>query len=273
MLTAAEVEQKTFSTALRGYDLDEVDDFLDEIVATIRELTDQLEAAQQGRPAAAAPVTAPAPEPAPEPVAEAEQPATTTPPAAIDESAIGRALLAAQTAADQLLADAQSRAEQIVSEARGEADTLEAEKEAKRAETEAEIAALAARVNSIRSELSVLAGEVSDKLDQMDAVVNDGHGADEGGEVVAIADHMTDEPLDLGDDEDDEGVEDEAGSEDGGEADKGDGETEEARDHLDEILTGVANDLQFGSRDGGQDGDGGDGGDGDDGDDSDDEDD
>ena len=96
---------------------------------------------------------------------------------------------------------------------------------------------------------------------------------DEGGEVVAIADHMTDEPLDLGDDEDDEGVEDEAGSEDGGEADEGDGETEEARDHLDEILTGVANDLQFGSRDGGQDGDGGDGGDGVDGDDSDDEDD
>jgi hypothetical protein len=108
-------------------------------------------------------------------------------------------------------------------------------------------------------------------------VINDGHGDgadagngdDEGGEVVAIADHMTDEPLDL---EDDEGVEDEAGSEDEGEADEGDGETEEARDHLDEILTGVANDLQFGSRDGGQDSDGDDGDDGDDSDDSDEDD-
>ncbi len=37
-ITPADIEKKTFSTALRGYDLDEVDDFLDEMVAAVREL-------------------------------------------------------------------------------------------------------------------------------------------------------------------------------------------------------------------------------------------
>ena len=70
MLTAADVEQKTFSTALRGYDLDEVDDFLDEVVATLKELGQQLEEARAGRVETAAVIT---PAPAPEP--EEEQPA------------------------------------------------------------------------------------------------------------------------------------------------------------------------------------------------------
>ena len=129
MLTTADVEQKTFSTALRGYDLDEVDDFLDEVVATIRELTDQIETAQQARPQAAAPVTAPEPDTEPE-AADVPAPAPTPaePGPRIDESAIGRALLAAQTAADQLLADAQAQATRIVSDAESAADTLQSEK-------------------------------------------------------------------------------------------------------------------------------------------------
>ena len=49
MLKPSDVEQKTFSTALRGYDLDEVDDFLDEVVATIRELNKQLDEAREGQ--------------------------------------------------------------------------------------------------------------------------------------------------------------------------------------------------------------------------------
>ncbi|TDI37156.1 MAG: DivIVA domain-containing protein, partial [Acidobacteria bacterium] len=32
-MTPSDVEQKTFSTVLRGYDLDEVDDFLDDVIA------------------------------------------------------------------------------------------------------------------------------------------------------------------------------------------------------------------------------------------------
>lgn len=257
MLTTADVEQKTFSTALRGYDLDEVDDFLDEVVATIRELTDQIETAQQARPQAAAPVTAPEPDTEPE-AADVPAPAPTPaePGPRIDESAIGRALLAAQTAADQLLADAQAQATRIVSDAESAADTLQSEKEAKRAEAEAEIAALAARVNSIRSELAMLAGEVSEKLDDMDAVIT-GSGASywetgDGGEVVPISDHMAEEPLDLDSDDSDEPADDSAGDSPAVEFTEGEGDgegSEGERDHLDEILTGVANDLQFGSGD------------------------
>lgn len=170
MLTTADVEQKTFSTALRGYDLDEVDDFLDEVVATIKGLTEQIDEAKAGQAQPAAVVTpalAPAPESEPEPESVAQ-----TPSPGPDEAAIGRAIIAAQAAADRLMEDAQSEASRIVDEAKGEAETLGAERDARRQEVESEISALAARVASVRSELSVLAGEVSGKLDEMDAVID-----------------------------------------------------------------------------------------------------
>jgi DivIVA domain-containing protein len=235
MLTAADVEQKTFSTALRGYDLDEVDDFLDEIVATIRDLNDQLEEAKKGSTAAPAPVAAPAPEPEPEP----EKPAAEAPAPVIDESAVGRALIAAQTAADQLLVDARSEATQIVDNAKSEADTWEAEREAKRVEAEAEIASISNRVSSVKAELSVLADEVSVKLEDMDAVIAGRHstsdssaddgGADSGGDVLEFG-----SPSDDVDDVPD------------GEVEEDETETGNAG-HLDDILNGVAADLQLDS--------------------------
>ncbi|MFZ0014957.1 MAG: DivIVA domain-containing protein [Acidimicrobiia bacterium] len=226
MLTAADVEQKTFSTALRGYDLDEVDDFLDEIVATIRDLNDQLEEAKKSGAAAPTPVTAPAPVPEPEPEAE-KPPVPETPAPVIDESAVGRALIAAQTAADQLLEDAKSEANKIVDDAKSEADTWEAEREAKRVEAEAEIASIANRVSSVKAELSVLAGEVAVKLDDMDAVIAGRHATSDmsgdGGDV-----------LEFGSSDDEDGVDDDE-TETGG--------------HLDDILNGVAADLQLDSED------------------------
>jgi len=234
MLTAADVEQKTFSTALRGYDLDEVDDFLDEIVATIRDLNDQLEEAKKkGATAVPAPVTTPAPEPEPEP----EKPAVPEAPApVIDESAVGRALIAAQTAADQLLEDAKSEATKIVDDAKSEADTWEAEREAKRLEAEAEIASISNRVTSVKAELSVLADEVAVKLDDMDAVIagrhatsdviTDGEGADDAGDVLEFGSPPE--------------------GEDGGEGAEDETETGNAG-HLDDMLDGVAADLQLDS--------------------------
>mgnify|MGYP000417498112 CR=1 FL=1 len=41
-LTPIDVQQKTFGTALRGYDLDEVDDFLDEIVTSLKDSEQRL---------------------------------------------------------------------------------------------------------------------------------------------------------------------------------------------------------------------------------------
>ena len=224
MLTAADVEQKTFSTALRGYDLDEVDDFLDEVVATIKGLTDQIDEAKAGqvRPAAVVtPAPAPEPEPAPEPIT----PAAPGP----DEAAIGRAILAAQAAADRLMDEAQSEASRIVDEAKGEAETLSAERDAKRRETEAEISALAARVASVRAELSVLAGEVGVKLDEMDAVID---GASEPGEDAA----SEEAPL-QGDEGEDAGA---GHSESMAEAEPG-----VPVHDLEEMLNGVASDLQL----------------------------
>jgi cell division initiation protein len=147
-LSPADVEQKTFSTALRGYDLDEVDDFLDEIVATIKELSDQLAAAKQ----AAAAVTV-------ESAGRGEVP---------DESAVGRALITAQETADQIVADARREAERIVQEADTEAETLQSEKERRKAEAEAEMAELSERVAGVRAQLAVLATSVADRLDEMD---------------------------------------------------------------------------------------------------------
>ena len=217
MLKPSDVEQKTFSTALRGYDLDEVDDFLDEVVATIRELNEELEAARAEAHVPEAPTATP--EPATETAPPPSEPPPSAPPATqIDESAIGRALVAAQTAADQLLADARVEAEKIVGDARTEADDLAAERESKRQEARAEIEAIAGRVTAIKSELANLAGEVAVKVDEMD-------------EVIAHAD--------LGSDDD--------SGEPGADiaSDEDDADPAEDSDDLGEILNGVASDLQL----------------------------
>lgn len=249
MLTSADVEQKTFSTALRGYDLDEVDDFLDEVVTTIRTLTEQLEEATVAAaeaPAVAAAEPVPEPPVMVEPEAEPEQ-IVERPKPEIDESAIGRALIAAQTAADQLLEDARNQADKIVEGAKTEADSWTAEQEAKRIEAEAEIARLASRVASVRSELSVLAGEVSEKLDEMDSVIHESvetvivsglEDDDEGGEsdVEGMVGGGEERELETGDRElSDEGPD---------EAEELD-EHSEGSDHLDAMLTGVEDDLQL----------------------------
>lgn len=246
MLTPADIEQKTFSTALRGYDLDEVDDFLDEVVGTIKELTAQLESARAD--AAALPAAAPVPafEPEPEPT-----PPEPTPPepagSVVDESAIGRALVAAQAAADKLLEDAEAEAVRIVEGARSEAEEWTTEREAKQREAEAEIAVFSTRVASIRSELALLATEVADRLDTMDEVIARETVPDGFGESVVV-----DEPDDVDPGEDST---EETSYADVGDVDVDDDFDEAVSavnepDHLDEALTGVANDLQL---DGGED--------------------
>jgi len=259
MLTAADVEQKTFSTALRGYDLDEVDDFLDEIVATIRSLNEQLEEARASADSvtAVSPVTEPEPVavsvPEPEPESEAEpepEPFVEVPPTPeIDESAIGRALIAAQTTADRLLEDARGEADKIVEGAKSEADSWTAEREAKRREAESEIARLTERVASVRSELSVLAGEVADKLDEMDAAIHDAVETDD--DTLGDVEDAAPEVGAVIDDSDE--AENEPAAERWGysvEEPARDAEPEassQGADHLDAMLTGVVNDLQLSS--------------------------
>ena len=201
-ITPADIEKKTFSTALRGYDLDEVDDFLDEMVVAVRELEEELGRAKErvaqleNDPEAMAALAAAPPPPGP------------------DESAVGRALIAAQAAADRMLEEAQSEADKIVGDARSEADSFAQERDRKKAEVDAEMTEMAGLVAGVRNQLAVLATTVADKLDEMDAVVSGAHSkgstepetdtgtadtehdtADEGLEVVET-DHAEDQIVD-----------------------------------------------------------------------------
>jgi len=162
-ITPADIEKKTFSTALRGYDLDEVDDFLDEMVVAVRELEEELARAKErvaqleNDPEAMAALAAAPPPPGP------------------DESAVGRALIAAQEAADKMLADARTEADKIVGDARSEANSFAQERDRKKAEVDAEMAEMTGLVAGVRNQLAVLATTVADKLDEMDAVVSGAH--------------------------------------------------------------------------------------------------
>lgn len=153
MLTPSDIEQKTFHTSLRGYDLDEVDDFLDEIVATIRDLTEKLDSAPS--------------------------PAGNGTPAG-DESAVGRALVAAQTAADQMIADAKAEAEKILEEAKAEAENWAAERDEKKAAAAEEMVELSQHVAGVRTQLALLATAVADRLDEMDEALNSESGEPQG---------------------------------------------------------------------------------------------
>ncbi len=192
-ITPADIEKKTFSTALRGYDLDEVDDFLDEMVVAVRELEEELVQAKErvaqleqdpDAVAALAAVSAAPSTPAP------------------DESAVGRALIAAQAAADRMLDDARSEADKIVGDARSEADTFARDRDQKKAEVDAEMAEMTGLVAGVRNQLAVLATTVADKLDEMDAVVSGAHSK---GSMDQETDTGTaDSEHDMGDDSADE---------------------------------------------------------------------
>ena len=155
LLSADDVLNKRFQpTKFReGYDQDEVDDFLDEIVNTLRavqtendELKAKLEACENrvaelsrgGAAPAAAPAPQPEPEPEPEP-APAPEPAPQVAPVAQQasagpESAAGMLALA-QRLHDEYVRNGQEEGDRIVAEARANGENLVREAETKRDET------------------------------------------------------------------------------------------------------------------------------------------
>jgi DivIVA domain-containing protein len=153
-LTPEDVSNKRFTPVrLReGYDMGEVDQFLDEVEAELARLTKEnddlrskLATAQSGGAEAAAPPppAPPAPEPTPEPerTPTAETPAFGQPAAPVAggvetirvetvadaSNAAARLLELASRNADQLVEDAKSDADKIVGEARTKAERLEGE--------------------------------------------------------------------------------------------------------------------------------------------------
>ncbi|GAA4689872.1 DivIVA domain-containing protein [Kocuria gwangalliensis] len=183
-LTPEDVINKRFQpTKFReGYDQDEVDDFLDEIVAELRRLNEenedlrkqvetaggQVTAAQRDDSAASAPVapeepvvesettevretSAPVPAAAPTApaVAEGSQPSTES-----AESAAG-VLAMAQKLHDEYVAQGRSERERLISEGRTQADTLVSDGKRTKEETlsslEKEKSRLEASVNELRT--------------------------------------------------------------------------------------------------------------------------
>jgi DivIVA domain-containing protein len=162
-LTPEDVSNKRFTPVrLReGYDMGEVDQFLDEVEAELARLTREnddlrtkLSAAQSGapveapaqarmpeppapEPVAAAPEPEPEPEPTPEPTRTIQTPAAGAVASGVEtirvetvgdaSNAAARLLELASRNADQLVEDAKSEADKIIGEARTKAERLEGE--------------------------------------------------------------------------------------------------------------------------------------------------
>jgi DivIVA domain-containing protein len=149
-LTPIDVQQKTFGTALRGYDLDEVDDFLDEVVTSLKDYEQRLRDAQER-------------------IATLEVEVTNRGDA---EGAIARALVAAQRSADSIVAEARSEADQIRAGAQLEVADLVRASDVEKAEAEAEIERVRAVISDLRARLAGLGATVGGTLDEADAEIS-----------------------------------------------------------------------------------------------------
>ncbi len=166
VLTPSDVQQKTFGPELRGYNMDEVDDFLDEIVATLTEYERRLAAASdKARRSGAQGV----------PPTGADAPAgTPTVPGVKDESIISRTLVTAQQTADSLLEKAQVEADSLLARASADADDLKAGALAERERTIGEIERIRSSVGDLRTRLSGLTRSVDEDLLAMEKAIDDG---------------------------------------------------------------------------------------------------
>ena len=140
-LKPSDVANKLFDKAFRGYAMDEVDAFLDEVEGELtRLLTDkaalQRELGSDARPVTAAPADAVTPPAATAPETtspettspettspEAEVPETPAPAAGESQDAALRTLVMAQRTADQAIAEAREEAEATLSLARSQAES------------------------------------------------------------------------------------------------------------------------------------------------------
>lgn len=148
-LTPNDVEQKAFTQALRGYQMDEVDDFLDEIVTTLRSYDQRLRDAQDK-------------------IRALETDAVSR---GGDETTISRAILVAQRSADALLAEARGEADRIKNSAKAETDSLTAKRDMERHRLQTEIDEMRERVSSLRETLAALASAVGGQIAGMEAEI------------------------------------------------------------------------------------------------------
>jgi DivIVA domain-containing protein len=154
------VRNKQFATVRfkEGYDLDEVDKFLDDVEAEIIRLTTENE---ELRARATTAETAPKPSVAPvtAPVAPPVPAAQVIPPT---EAAVAMLTLAQKTA-DEHVANAKMESERVLSQARNQADAAMVERETQRVTLEKRIEELRAFEREYRSKLrSYIEGQLQD---------------------------------------------------------------------------------------------------------------
>lgn len=172
-LTPEDVQNKEFTTVrLReGYDMQEVDEFLDEVEAELArmqrendELRDKLGAVTRGGGLAASA----------EPIQAVRQPEAPKAPEAPPSAAIGSApgvqpsdaaakvLALAQKTADELVADAKSEADRLMSDAKSRSEKLDSESKAKASKIEQDARQ---RADSIEQEVQKRRTQVFGKLE------------------------------------------------------------------------------------------------------------
>jgi DivIVA domain-containing protein len=193
-LTPEDVSNKRFTPVrLReGYDMGEVDQFLDEVEAELARLTREnedlrgkLSAAQQGGGATPAPtpvqekapepVKAPEPTPAPAPAPAAPAAPTETIKVATvadASSAAARLLEIATRNADELVGEAKDQADKIIGEARTKAERLEAESKVKSDRLESDARTRSQMLDSETAERrQQLFGDLEKEKDKLNAEV------------------------------------------------------------------------------------------------------
>jgi DivIVA domain-containing protein len=190
-LTPEDVSNKRFTPVrLReGYDMGEVDQFLDEVEAELARLTrenedlrSKLSAAQQG--GGSAPASAPVQEKAPEPVKAPEKAPAPAPVAAAPvetikvttvadaSSAAARLLEIATRNADELVGEAKDEADKIVGEARTKAERLESESKTKADRVESDARTRSQMLDSETAERrQQLFGDLEKEKDKLNAEV------------------------------------------------------------------------------------------------------
>ena len=153
-LTPEDVQDKQFATVRlkEGYDMEEVDDFLDEVQAELErlhreneELRDKLAAVTRGGGLVSSAESLPARQgegPKPPPSAAAAQPAmppsAAAAPSGQPSEAAAKVLALAQRTADELVGDAKTEADRLLSDARQRAEKIDAEIKAKVSKIESE---------------------------------------------------------------------------------------------------------------------------------------
>lgn len=171
-LTPEDVQNKEFTTVrLReGYEMQEVDEFLDEVEAELSrlqrendELRDKLAAVTRGGVAASAePIQARQEAPKAPPSAMAPPAAAPAPVVSQPSEAAAKVLALAQKTADELVADAKSEADRLMSDARNRAEKIDSETKAKASKIEQDARQ---RADSIEQEVAKRRSQVFGKLE------------------------------------------------------------------------------------------------------------